>query len=275
MKPRRTYFDGAFGQIHVRVAMAKSPTRPALYCLHQSPKCGLEFERFAKAASGERDVVAPDYPGYGLSDPPPTQADATIQTYAAEVWRVADVLGHDRIDLFGNHTGSKVAAEMAMQRPDRVGAIVMVSAPILTEEERAHFVEYFSPTPLDRAGTRFRLQWERVVHHAGPGVTLDMMARSYVQNLLGGEAYEWGHAAAFAYDAPFQTALRTLPQPIFVLNPADDLQEATRRAAPLLRNGRIIEVPQWGHGFLDAFAEDAARLVTRLLGEAREVERHV
>lgn len=265
MRVRRTYVDGSFGQIHVRIAQGASSQQPALYCLHQSPKSGLEFEPLLRAASAARTIVAPDYPGYGVSDPPPTQADASIEAYAAEMWRVADALAHAHIDLFGNHTGSKVAAEMAMQRPDRVRAIVMVSAPLLTPQERARFADYFAPTPLDREGTRFRLQWERVVAHAGPGVTLEMMARSYVQNLMGGEGYEWGHAAAFAYHASFEAALRTLAQPIFVINPADDLQEATRRAVPLLRSGRIIEAPQWGHGFLDAFADDVAALVTRLL----------
>jgi hypothetical protein len=96
-----------------------------------------------------------------------------------------------------------------------------------------------------------------------------MMARSFVQNLLGGENYEWGHTAAFAYDAPFEAALRTLAQPIFVLNPADDLQVATRRSTPLLRDGQLIEAPHWGHGFLDAFATDVASLVTELLDHGR------
>jgi pimeloyl-ACP methyl ester carboxylesterase len=265
MNIRRSYVDGGFGQIHVRVADAASPHRHPLYCLHQSPKCGWEFQRFMEVASAAGAIVAPDYPGYGASDPPPTQTDATIESYATEVWRVADTLGHARVDLFGNHTGAKVAAEMAVQRPQQVRAIIMVSAPLLTPQERARFADYFTPTPLDREGARFRLQWERVVAHAGPGVTLEMMARSYVQNLLGGEGYEWGHAAAFAYQAPFEAALRTLAHPIFVINPADDLQDATRRARPLLRNGRIIEAPHWGHGFLDAFAEDVAALVTSLL----------
>jgi pimeloyl-ACP methyl ester carboxylesterase len=267
MRPRRTYVDGCFGQIHVRLAQPKAAHRPALYCLHQSPKSGLEFEAFAVAAGTDRVVVAPDYPGYGLSDPPPAKSDATIERYASEMWRVADELGHDRIDLLGNHTGSKVAAAMAMQEPGRVRAIVMVSAAILTPEEQKAFTRYFAPTPLDRQGTRFKIQWKRVVQHAGPGVTLDMMARSFLQNQMGGEGYEWGHAAAFAYGASFEHALKSIQAPLFVLNPADDLQVATRRAAGLLRKGCIVEVPQWGHGFLDPFAHEAAMLVTRLIDQ--------
>jgi pimeloyl-ACP methyl ester carboxylesterase len=264
---RRAYVDGRFGQIHVRRTTPSAPSKLPLYCLHQSPKSGLEFDAFMRAIGEDRIAVASDYPGYGFSDAPPHEKDATIDAYAESVWQVADALGHERIDLFGNHTGAKVAAAMALLRPERVGGIVMVSAALLTPDERAQFADYFQPIPLDADGTRFREMWARIGKHAGPGMTLEMMARSMLQNMMGGEAYEWGHAAAFAYDAPFQAALTTLPHRIAILNPGDELQEATRRAAPLLRNGEIVELPEWGHGFLEVRAHEASALVTRLLDE--------
>jgi pimeloyl-ACP methyl ester carboxylesterase len=266
--PRRTYVDGHYGQIHVRIAAGPAETRPPLLCLHQSPKSGLEFEPFMRAASADRRVIAPDYPGYGMSDAPPTERDATIEAYAEDMWRVADAFRLDRIDLFGNHTGGKVAAAMAMQRPAHVRAIVMVSAAILTPEERKAFIDYFTPIPLDWTGARFRISWERIVEHSDPALTLEDLARSFMQNLMGGEGYEWGHAAAFAYGAPFEAALKTLTHRIAILNPSDQLSEATRRAAPMLRNGRIVELPEWRHGFLDLHANAAADLVLRLLDDA-------
>jgi len=264
MKPvRRTYVDGPFGQVHVRVADGPAGGgAPVLFCLHQSPKSSLEFEVFMAEACRDRSVVAPDYPGYGLSDTPADKPG--IDDYARTCWAVADALGADRIDLFGNHTGSKVAAEMAVQQPERVGRIVMVSAAILTDAERAMFSDYFTPVPLDEAGTRFSTMWERIGRHAGPGTTLEMKARSLLQNLMGGEEYEWGHEAAFAWHKPFIEALKSLPHRIVILNPADELSEATRRAAPLLRNGSIIECPQWGHGFLEL---QAGALAERLRAE--------
>lgn len=265
--PRRAYVDGLFGQIHLRIAGEASSARPPLLCLHQSPKSGLEFEPFMRFASGARRVIAPDYPGYGMSDPPPAEEDATIEAYAEEMWRVADALSLARLDLFGNHTGSKVAAAMALMRPDRVRSIVMVSAAILTPEERNLLIDYFTPIPLNRAGARFSISWRRVVEHSDPALPLEDMARSFMQNLMAGERYEWGHAAAFAYGAPFEDALRTLPHRIAILNPSDQLTEATRRAAPMLRNGRVIELPDWRHGFLDLHAKAAADLVLKLLDE--------
>lgn len=261
VKSRRIYLNGTYGQIHVRISEPENPTERPLYCAHQSPKCGAEFDAFMEKAATDRVVVAPDYPGYGMSDHPQSEAEATIPTYAESFWQVADQLDHHRIDIFGNHTGGKVAVEMACQYPDRVGSIVMVSAAVLTDEERSAFSEFFQPVPLDEAGTRFKIMWERIIERRGPGVTLEMLAKSFAMNLTGGEAYEWGHHAAFAYGAPFDEALKRLPHRITILNPKDDLTESTRRAEGMIRNGEIVELPDWGYNFMDVWPEKTAALV--------------
>ncbi len=259
---RRSYVDGEFGQIHLFTCKARTASgKPPLICLHQSPKCGLEFLNFMAEACRDRDVYAIDYPGYGMSDPAPSEDATTIPMYARNMWLALDALGLEYVDLFGNHTGAKVASEMATQHPKRVHAIAMVSAAVLTSEEREMFKDMFTPIPLDKAHTRFRTSWQRVVERRGPGQTLEMMDRSMFMNMMGGEAYEWGHVAAFAWGAPFERALSDLSHRITILNPADDLTECTRRATALLRNGEVVECPDWGYGFMDAFPKDAADLV--------------
>jgi len=260
-RPLRTYISGEYGQVHVRIATPEHPTAPPLYCAHQSPKNGREFERFMMEASRDRIVVAPDYPGYGMSDAPPRESDATIQLYARALWQVADHFGHAKVDVFGNHTGGKVATEMARQRPERIRGIVMVSAAILTDAERALFTDYFAPIPLDTAGTRFTTMWRRIVEVRGPNQTLEHLSESFLMNLMGGEAYEWGHAAAFSYGKPFEDALRELPHRLTIINPTDSLTEATRRAAALLRNGEVLEMPHWGYGFMDTDVKAAVACV--------------
>ncbi len=259
---RKLYVNGAYGQIHLRFAVDQGTgDKPPLMCLHQSPKCGLEFETFMKAAGHDRAVYAPDYPGYGMSDAPPQESDATIPMYARSMWEVADALGLEKVDLFGNHTGAKVAAEMAVQQPDRVHAIVMVSAAILTDEEREMFKDMFTPIPLDAEASRIKISWDRIYERRGPGQTLEMLDRSLFMNMMGGEAYEWGHVAAFAWGEPFERALGELPHRITLLNPSDDLTECTRRAEPLMKNGEIVELPDWGYGFMDVSPQETADLV--------------
>jgi pimeloyl-ACP methyl ester carboxylesterase len=258
---RRSYLDGPFGQIHLRSGgLAKLPFKP-LYCLHQAPKSGLEMETIARAMAPDRVVVAPDLPGHGLSDRPGSEGQATIPAYAEAMWAVADGLGHEAIDFFGNHTGGMVAVEMARQRPERVGRITLVSALVATPEELSDFKAFFQPIPLDDAGTRFSTMWSRIAATAGPGMTLEMRARSFMHNLLGGEAYEWGHQAAFAHAPMFVETLKTLAHPVRVLNPADGLEVHTRRAADFLGPDAIIELPDWGHGFLDLRAAEVCALL--------------
>jgi len=264
-RAKRRFLDGEYGQIHVRVATCNNPQHPPLYCLHMSPKSGRSFENFMTLASNDRIVVAPDYPGYGESSRPPEDPPVRIEDYARSIWQVADALDHDRIDLVGFHTGSEVAVEVAHQRQDHVNQIVMISAPIFSKAELAELNVVYAPIPLDDDGTRFKVMWDRINEHRGPGMTLEMMAASMAENLRGGEAYEWGHRAAFAYAVQFPEMLNSLSHKISVLNPGDDLQVQTRRASDYLQNGQVVECPQWGHGFLDAHTEDAVRTVKKAL----------
>lgn len=256
-KPKRHYVDGRFGQIHVRTAEgAQSALRP-LACLHMSPKSGKIFERFIGHAATDRTVFAIDYPGFGESSPPPADPPVTIEDYAQSLWDVVDALDLGPIDILGYHTGSEVAAEAARQRPASVGKIIMISAPVFTAEDLQTLQQTFAEIPLDIEGTRFTHMWEEIVKHRGPGVSLETLATSFAENLRPGNAYEWGHRAAFSYVPKFAEVVKSLDQPITVFNLEDDLKAVTPRIAPYLKHGQIIDRFDWGHGFLDAYTEDA------------------
>lgn len=274
MTIRRHFVDGPFGQVHYRTCGNPAARARPLLCLHQSPKSSREFvtilSHLANQQTGEeRYVIAVDSPGHGESDVPLAQADATIPNYARSAWAVVDALGlldsAGTIDILGHHTGAKVATEMAWQRPGDVAGIVMVSALVLTSDEQAEFEHMFTEVPLDEAGTRFQGQWDAAIKHRGPGVTLEMLAASVAENNRAGDAYEWGHKAAFAYNAHFPDRVATLDHAITVLNPNDMLFELTPRVAPLLKNGRVVDYPDWGFGFMDVDPQGAAKAVLEAL----------
>lgn len=258
---KRCLVDGSFGQIHVRVAKPYSPRHRPLVCLHMSPKSGRIFARFIEHAADDRVVIAPDYPGFGESDPPPAEPHVTIEDYAASVWEAVDALSLGPVDLLGYHTGSEVAAEAARQRPRQVGSIVMISAPVFTAHELEEIHRIYESIPLDAAGTRFERMWASVLGHRGPGMTLEMAASSFAENLRAGENYEWGHRAAFLYAPRYAAVVQGLPHRITVINPRDDLSEQTSRIVPYLSNGEVIDHPEWGHGFLDAHTDAAVAAV--------------
>ncbi|MEL7535748.1 MAG: alpha/beta fold hydrolase [Pseudomonadota bacterium] len=262
---KRQFVDGRFGQIHVRTAVPAEPSERPLLCLHMSPKSGRQFMHFMAAMASDRVVVAPDYPGYGESAPPPAEPHVTIEDYAQSVIEVIDALDLGPVDLLGFHTGAEVAAALADRAPARVRRIVMVSAPVLTNEELTAFNALYAPIELDLDGTRFRKQWESVVKHRGPGMTLTMMAESFAEGLRGGEGYEWGHRAAFAYAPRYPDVVASLSQRVVVLNPHDDLAHITPRIEPYLNNGELVDKPDWGHGFFDAHTDDAVATIRQAL----------
>ena len=195
----------------------------------------------------------------GESDPPPADPKVTISDYADAVRDAIDAFTDGPVHLVGHHTGAMVAAELAVAQPARVLSITSISVPLLTEAESRELDDAFAPIPLDEAGTRYTVLWQRVLAHRGPGMTLEMCADSMAENLRGGEGYEWGHQAAFAYTASYRERLPAVTQPVFVMNPRDDMWEITPRADALLQRGHRRDYPDWGNGFLVRHAEAVAR----------------
>ncbi|MDJ0749988.1 MAG: alpha/beta fold hydrolase [Woeseiaceae bacterium] len=258
LQVKRTFVDGPFGQIHARVARPARADKAAIVCLHMSPKSGRDFADVMPYLALDRAVVAPDNPGHGESDLPPVEPPVTVEDYAQSAWHAVDALVSTPVHLIGYHTGSMVALEMIHSRPQDVASVVNISAPVYSASEQTAMASYFDPIPLDEEGSRFRINWERAMQHRGPGVTLEMLAASYAENLRAGDAYEWGHRAAFAYVPTYNERLKKLEHPLFVMNINDICFDETKRAQPLIRNGRYAEYLQWGQGFLNAFPREAA-----------------
>jgi len=258
----RSFTDGAHGQLHCRGVYPSDATGPPIVCLHMAPKSGRGFQQILPYLARGRAAIAPDYPGHGESALPPAEPHVSIADFADAVWRVVDDRVHRRpVHLVGYHTGSMVAIEAARQRPADVLGIVNIAAPVFSERELDALTDYFRPVPIDEAGTRFRIMWERIMKHRGPGMTLEMAADSMAENLRAGDAYEWGHEAAFAYARDYLENLSQTSQPVLVMNPKDDTFEATQRIDEYLKNGRRVDFPHWGHGFLNVWPADAARVM--------------
>ena len=265
MTVRRTFVDGPFGQVHCRVANAGSRDAKPAVMLHMSPKSGRLFTDVMPCLATDRTVIAPDNPGHGESGLPPAEPHVTIADYAQSAWAAVDALVDTPVHFIGYHTGSMVAACAAMQRAADVASITMISAPVLSDDEARTLQQTYEPIPIDEAGSRFKIMWQRVLEHRGPGMTLQMAAASFAENLRAGDDYEWGHRAAFDYATQYTEHLRALTQPVYIMNPADDCFELSRRADALLQNGRRDDFPHWGHGFLSAYPDDAAAAILQFV----------
>ena len=116
----KRYVDTSFGQIHARVvAAAGEESQPPLLCLHPAPASGLYFATAFPYLNAHRRIIAPDYPGYGGSDP--LDEPPGIDDYAKAMLEVLDAMETaDAVDVLGFHTGCLVAAELAIDQPDRI-----------------------------------------------------------------------------------------------------------------------------------------------------------
>jgi pimeloyl-ACP methyl ester carboxylesterase len=83
----------------------------------------------------DRRVVAMDLPGFGLTPEPQDNEGISIPRYGRFVNALCDKLGLGTVELVGNSMGGFVAAEVAIQFPERVGRLVLVSAAGISSAE--------------------------------------------------------------------------------------------------------------------------------------------
>ena len=255
---RRNYLKSTHGQIHFRTSSPnKITSKRPLICLHMSPNSGRVYERFIGFMGTDRICLAPDTPGFGESDPPPSAP--LIEDYASEFIKFIDNLNFESVDLLGYHTGSETCIEMGHQRPDLINRIAIISAPIFTEKERQEHREQFKHVEPKADGSFAVDKWVSAIKWRMEGWTLDHKAYQFNDALRNPDISWWGHRAAFEYE--MEQKMRDNKKAVLVLNPEDDLVEYTKRAIGLSPLINIYDLPGWNHGFLDLEPEETASIL--------------
>ena len=109
-----------------RIACAEfgDPSGVPVLALHGTPGSRLMFALADKAARtrGIR-LIAPERPGYGLSDYRPA---ASLAHIAGDLSEVADAYGLDRFAIIGVSGGAPFAVAAAASMPDRISLLALV-----------------------------------------------------------------------------------------------------------------------------------------------------
>jgi pimeloyl-ACP methyl ester carboxylesterase len=92
------------------------------------------LENLPRAAL-ERRVIALDLPGFGASAMP--RDEITISGYGRCVNQLCEHLGLGRVEMVGNSMGGYISAEVAIQFPERVDQLLLVSAAGITTADVA------------------------------------------------------------------------------------------------------------------------------------------
>ncbi|WP_428149674.1 alpha/beta fold hydrolase [Brevundimonas sp.] len=153
----RGFIRLAHGDVHYRAA----GSGPLVLALHESPRSSLSMLPVIEALAGSYRVIAPDTPGYGLSDPLPEDAPS-LDDFLDVIAGLLDALGVDRVALYGAHTGAALATAFALREPDRVTALVLDGLSAFTGDEVASFQrDYLAPYEPHWDGRHVMGLWSR------------------------------------------------------------------------------------------------------------------
>jgi pimeloyl-ACP methyl ester carboxylesterase len=243
-KTWRAYHEGPWGQVHIRHAEpAGEPAGDtALVLLHESPLSSRVWSNMLPLSGKYRHVYAPDTPGYGQSDPPDGPG-RTIPEYAGAILAALESAGVQEMVVVGVHTGASIALEIAEQS-DKVRGLVLSGVALLTPEERADYLENWTP-PIVLTTDGDQFDWALARYHRIWGIdTPPWMLNLAIGDVLSvWDRYFWGYRAAFRYDP--EPVLRSLKQPVLLLDPEFDLlAKYDPLVAAMVDDCRTIIVPE-------------------------------
>lgn len=250
MKPASRHFATiGLRQVHYR----RAGHGPPVLLLHQTPTSSAELSPLLEHLAASFTVLAPDMPGYGVSDPLPDallSMEALVENLAAFM----DVLGIDAAGLYGFHTGASLATAFARRHPRRVAVAIAEGLLCLDAEEREQLPQrYLEPFVPRWDGGHLAWLWSRLKDQsvffpwydrsadarlgidAAPPSVLYERARDWLHC---GERYASGYAAAMAYE-PLED-LRAITTPHYIVcQDADPLAQHLRRLPPLPGNFHV------------------------------------
>lgn len=241
-------------------------TRPRLTLLHGFTQTGCSFDPLLSELSRHFDVVAPDLPGHGARSPAPAPVEETVRLLAEDGGRGC---------WLGYSMGARLALRLALDRPELVDRLVLVSGTAGIEDgaERAarRQVDEALAASIEAEDVEaFLERWLAQPMFAGlspEAAGLD--ARR--QNTVGGLAGALRLLGQGAFE-PVWDRLLDLRMPVLLMAGENDdayCEQALRLGAWLGQNATLAMVPGAGHACHLEAPETFLDLAVRFLSESR------
>lgn len=104
---------------------AGDPTHPAVLLLHGFPSASHMFRDLIPELADRYHVVAPDLPGFGMTEQPAREKFSyTFENIATAIARFTEVIGLRSFSIYVFDYGAPVGFRLAVQNPRRITAIV-------------------------------------------------------------------------------------------------------------------------------------------------------
>ncbi len=246
---------GRFGarQVHYR----RSGSGPVVLCFHQSPLSSRDMLTTMARWSGSFTVIAPDTPGFGLSDPLGVDT-AEMSDFADAAIEFMDALGIDKAAVYGFHTGAMVSAALAAAHPERITCAAANGYVVLTEAERHDLVSHYLP-PFAPSWDGSHLTWlwsrmrEQTIFFPWYAKTLadrldfdlpspEALHEGLLDFMRSGDHYRVGYRAAFTMRSDLALQVAQVP----VLVTANDADVLAQHLPRILRKSPTVTVQSGG-----------------------------
>lgn len=261
---RRSYAESRFGQIHLWTAYPSGggfDERVPVVCLHHGGGSGRVFAPMLREVGHDRSIYAPDLPGHGSSDA--TGSKNSVADLAAAIGDFLDSSRMRAVDLFGYQLGALVTAELAIARPQQVRRVMLWGAPCYSPQERATLLQTATTPGTREDGSDVTEEWQRVLQRRGANVPPAALAEELGDRLRAGTSGT--RALSAAIDYPTVERLPLVKQPALVLRLRDEFWDQAPRVRSALPNGSLLDVPDYGQGFLSAAPQRFASIAREFL----------
>jgi cis-3-alkyl-4-acyloxetan-2-one decarboxylase len=123
--------------------------RPVLL-VHGNPTWSYLWRKVMAPLRGRYRLVAPDLPGFGLSDKPRRPGEHGVELHVRTVMRLVDALGLHGMILVGQDWGGPVACGVGSRSPERVHGLVLGNTAVLPPARpfRSKAFHRFSHAPV-------------------------------------------------------------------------------------------------------------------------------
>jgi pimeloyl-ACP methyl ester carboxylesterase len=236
--------------------------RPVLV-LHAAGGAGA-WNPYLERLSERFDVIAPDHPGFGLSDELPDIA--TVAQLVPHYLALLDQLGVERCALVGASFGGWVAAEFASRAPERVEQLVLM-APAGLHVPDAPPADLFTMTPE---------QLVRALFHDGAladaALSVPPTPQAAAQAARDGAAFARFARDPFLHDPTLPDRLPRITAPTLVLAAEVDRiipREHSEAYAAAIPGAALRVVAGCGHALYQERPADVAEQVIEFLDGGR------